>query len=283
MGICHAHHSNSFGEVAMDEKNMGLEAIKLVYGDIAKPGLSQIGKAIGAPLTYWCNRIVGKYDLMNAKYEICKQKHLDDFRRQLESTPLEKICEVRPEIGVPIIEKLSYVTDEDLSRLYVNLLAKASTEDTVGQAHPAFIDIINNMSPIEAVILNRLKGEEEIPFIIAINRVLSGEEKGGFTRYPDININNKYFSNLNLSDRIVTISLINLDRLGIIKIDEERYFAKEDRYSELISHYHPVYSKLPINKQTHKLEFKQGVIGITQFGKLFIKACCTSLTDSPTT
>ena len=79
--------------------------------------------------------------------------------------PQDRIAEVPPEVGVPIAEKLAYVTDDQLSGLYINLLAKASTLDYAHTAHPSFVNVISNLSPDEALLLQHIR--EDRPFVEA--------------------------------------------------------------------------------------------------------------------
>jgi Abortive infection alpha len=81
------------------------------------------------------------------------EKNLEKFRLNLEGVPAPEIIPVRPEVGVPILEKLMYVGDDELSDLYINLLSKASIVQTAKFVHPSFVSIVDNLSPDEAVIL----------------------------------------------------------------------------------------------------------------------------------
>ncbi len=60
----------------------------------------------------------------------------------MENLSEEQICEVAPEVGVPVVEKLAYVTNQELSEMYVELLAKASQTQEANAAHPSFANII---------------------------------------------------------------------------------------------------------------------------------------------
>ena len=99
------------------------------------------------------------------KTRIAIDKNLEKYRLQLEQALEEKIVEVRPEVGVPILEKLAYVSDEELSDLYLNLLAKASVSDTAQFAHPAFIAIISSLTPDEALLLKVMGQQTQFPFL----------------------------------------------------------------------------------------------------------------------
>ena len=155
--------SNGWLEVAR-------EALKLpalifdIYGDLLKPGVKQAGKALETIIGLG-NTILWPITLGNERARIALERNLERYRSQLENLPEENIVAVPAEIGVPIAEKLSYVSDEELSSLYVNLLAKASTSATAKFAHPSFVNVINNLCPDEAVYLKELYKLSALPFI----------------------------------------------------------------------------------------------------------------------
>lgn len=105
------------------------EALKIpsliveIYGDVAKPGVKQVGKALDTVLGLG-NTLLWPVYLVNEKSKLSIQKNLESYRKKLENIPEDKIINVAPEIGVPIAEKLSYVSDESISNLYVTFLLK---------------------------------------------------------------------------------------------------------------------------------------------------------------
>jgi hypothetical protein len=109
----------------------------------------------------------GPLALLNERTRISLERNLEKYRSRLEEVNEDKIVEVRPELGVPILEKLGYVSDEELSDLYINLLARASIAETAHFAHPAFIAIINNLTPDEALLLKAIGPAKDIPFLTA--------------------------------------------------------------------------------------------------------------------
>lgn len=132
-----------------------------LYKDMAQPAARNVGLALGAItsvglflhlLTSWGT------DRLN----ICLKKNLEQYSERLKEVPPEDIVEAPPEVAVPIIEKLSYVTNEELRNLYIELLAKASIKDENDKAHPNFTNIINSLSPDEALLLRYFKDNRTI-------------------------------------------------------------------------------------------------------------------------
>ena len=129
--------------------------LKEIYGDALKPGVSQVGKALGTVLGLGTTVLLPIY-WANERSRMVVEKTLEKFRLSLEGVPEPQIIPVRPEVGVPILEKLMYVTDDELSDLYINLLSKASTAQSVRFVHPSFVSIVNNFSSDEALLLKKL-------------------------------------------------------------------------------------------------------------------------------
>jgi Abortive infection alpha len=124
------------------------EALKIpsllveIYGDLARPGVRQVGKALETVIGLG-NTALWPIAWANERSRIALERNLEKYREALESVPEEKIVPVAPEIGVPVAEKLQYVREDRLSDLYVRLLASASNVDRLSFAHPSFVNVIN--------------------------------------------------------------------------------------------------------------------------------------------
>ena len=142
------------------------ELLTQLYGDLAKPGVAQVGKALSTVLGLG-NTILWPIQWLNERARIALECNLERYREKVSQIPLEKVTPVAPEIGVPIAEKSSYVADHDLRELYTNRLAKALAFHTVSQAHPSFVNVINNISPDEALLIRQFMKQGAIPFVTA--------------------------------------------------------------------------------------------------------------------
>ncbi len=138
-----------------------------IYGDLMKPGVAQAGKALSTVLGLG-NTMLWPIQLLNERTRMALEANLERYRQKVAQIPEEKIAPVPPEVGVPIAEKLSYVTDPDLRELYTNLLAKASSTETRSQAHPSFVNVLNNLSPDEAQLVRQFQKQGgAVPFVTA--------------------------------------------------------------------------------------------------------------------
>lgn len=251
------------------------EALKIpsliveIYGDLARPGVRQVGKALDTVLGLG-NTILWPITWANERSRICLEKNLEKYRERLEQIPEEKIIPVAPEIGVPIAEKLAYVRDDRLSDLYIALLTKASCADTVSQAHPSFVNVINNISPDEAHLLEYFFADEPLLFVRA-KRVYIKTNAFSFAGdllLAQVNLTSLAFA-LN-----VPAYLSNLTGLGLLSINHGRTVANSAAAYELIeSEWRPQFAESHPTDPEFELRFERGVVTATEFGRQFIAAC----------
>ncbi|MBK9220672.1 MAG: DUF4393 domain-containing protein [Saprospiraceae bacterium] len=185
---------------------------KEAYGDALKPGMQQIGKALGTVIGLG-NTILLPLELLNEKSRVIKETILRQWHEKMKEIPEAKIIEADPEIAVPILSKLTYTTNEQLVDLFLNLLTSASNEDKVNLVHPSFIHTISNLSSDEAKILNYMYQDDQ-PFCTMHIRAY----------YHDVT-HSDHFHNTSIFDcndlikfkNNTKVYLDNLISLGIIK------------------------------------------------------------------
>lgn len=72
--------------------------------------------------------------------------------------PEAQRIEAHPQLAGPVLAGLQYVEETGINaELFLNLLARAIDRDRVSEAHPAFAQLICQLSPDEALILFYLK------------------------------------------------------------------------------------------------------------------------------
>lgn len=243
--------------------------LALVYKDLLRPSVQVIGKSLKAVLEFVSTPFMA-LQLQNDKVKLNLEKRLNEYAQKLHSIPEDKRCEVHPQIGLPIIEKLTYTTCDEIADLFTSLLASASSIDTANTAHPAFISMIERMSPDEARILEYLKDKEDIQYcdINAYSNQNSGydtlaehvtmiEEDVGLI-YPKNT--NAYLANL------VSLGILR-DEKGTFRMDKTQYNRIRGKYQveELTA------SLVPESFKSIKVE--ESYYQVTPFGRLFIQAC----------
>lgn len=255
----------------------------LLYKELAQPGVRQAGKALATVLGLG-NTILLPFKMANEKANALYTSHMEQYREKLKEIPEEKIIEVAPEIGVPILENLEKTKSSKVSELYINLLTNASTIDFVSTTHPRFVSIIESLTPDEVRILEFASKSLEIPFItvhhiISFSSVgLSAQAQAMLARnYPGgkgviiaaeratIFEKNELLS---LPDKS-KFYLANLEGLSLIYIDINTP-SSPLAYNLLLEAYDKV---INIQEPHTSVSINKGAFRLTEFGQQFIAAC----------
>lgn len=240
-----------------------------VYEDLAQPSVKAVGNALGIVFEF-STSILLPVKLLNEKFKLNFTKNLNDYKKKLEEVPEEKRCEVHPQIGTPIVEKLTYTTNDEIADLFTTLLANASNIDMVNTAHPSFANMIDRLSPDEARIIKYLKGKEDIQYCDFRGNAKNGNGYNTILEHITLvpfevkldfpNNINAYLANL------VSMGIL-YDMDGKYRIDQTIYNKIKERYNfeqykaQLVPN---IFMDFVTNNSYYK---------ITDFGKLFIKAC----------
>lgn len=137
----------------MDE--LALEVLRIalpkIYEDGAQPAVKRVGNLLENTVIA-CSWLLTPIEVA-AFYKKKFYKDLEDLSIKLKD---KELVEPAIEIAVPILETLRHTSETHLRELYLQLLASAMDKDKVADAHPAFIMLIKQLSPDEAIILRKL-------------------------------------------------------------------------------------------------------------------------------
>jgi len=77
---------------------------------------------------------------------------------RLRGVPAEDIIEPNPRIAAPALQALTYsIGDETIREMFANLLAADMNAKTKSKAHPAFVEMIKELTPSDAHVLKLLQ------------------------------------------------------------------------------------------------------------------------------
>jgi hypothetical protein len=273
---------NDFKEIAkaaLDHK----ELLRLIYSDLAQPGVKQVGMALETVFGLG-NTLLIPVRLLNEKASAALHSNMEKLRARLSVIPEEDIQQVAPEVGVPVLERLTYVTDDFISELFVELLSKASTPQNADAAHPAFISIIDNICPDEALLIKALSTRAvnrygEYAFHAAkVDYVRPGYKNVAYDPVSfllDPHILKKV--SLQYPDYVAAY-IQNLKRLGLIETGQVMPVEQDDKLNLRIQ---GCYQDEPKKSHFYGLKGMEvvwlfGDIRYTEFGRFFKNACFTS-------
>lgn len=244
----------------------GVELVKTTYQDALQPVAKETGKALGtlgktvnmalSPL----HALVWGWDKISDYVKETVEKKLEERK-----VPPEQIKTPDPDVAVPALEALRY---SKLRENYANLLATSMDTKTAIEAHPAFVEILKQLTPDEAKILQHLPAKGRVEPVVDVGFKLP--EKGEFVVYRNAST---LGHDVGCEFPEITPKYIdNLCRLGLAEMPAGRHLIDDWRYDKIrksvivteVLAGIPAESKEVINKK---------YIGLTDLGDSFRRAC----------
>lgn len=273
------------------------------FNDTTSPARKNIGITLGNLTDF----AFGGFNHYMNKKRIHRNAELDYYEKQqaleyqnkfvqysseitdaIDSVPEEKLVEPRIDIVGPAIEASKYyINNDDIRRLFVNLIGASINSDTSQQVHHSFVEVIKQLSPLDASNLKVLSRSSQFP--LSSYKVVLNDKGDYRILKPLIWL----YSDCNDSINDNAISLTNLVRLGLAEIPADAFSVSTDydalfkeqssfkHYSELIDKVNagetPEYlpaSEIDILKGGKYLAINKHIIRLTPFGKAFTNICC---------
>jgi len=236
-----------------------------IYKDGLQPAVTELGVGLGnavkialAPIT----ALAWGYDKISSYLDFAIPAYF-------ESRNIRKEKIITPDVAtaIPAIESMRYTRDE-IRTMLLNLLCASMNMDTSEFVHPAFVEILKQMTPDEAKILNQLSGEflYEPIIDIAVEKPL---REGLFTLFNSIGAIGEEAS-CEFPDR-VPLYLTNLTRLGLVDIPENNGLADDWRYDKVRKSL-SFLEKVELAKKEGDIFFFKKMVGITALGSNLRKA-----------
>jgi hypothetical protein len=244
------------------------ELLREIYKDLASPSVKAIGDALGTVFEYGTSFLL-PLKLKNEKTKETFAHNLEEYRKKLESIPESDRCEVHPQIGTPIIDRLTYTTNEEIADMFTSLLASASNKNTVKYAHPSFVGVIENLSVDEARIISYLKGKKYIEFCTfrAYSKTNSGfDDIVDHVTIIPLEVDLLYPDN-------IKASISNLIRLGFLSEPPGLYRMDKTTYERIRNHNHfKELQSQQVPSFFKSIECKEGYYLVTPYAELFLNA-----------
>ena len=141
----------------------GLVKAVPVYEDLVQPAAKELGIAFGT-VAKTVNMALSPISGMIWSYETIKDFVNQKVSEKLKKVPAENIETPNPAVAGPALEALKYLGHEEtLRELFANLLANALDKNTKSSAHPSFVEIIKQLSPLEGKLLLFLSQLDQYP------------------------------------------------------------------------------------------------------------------------
>jgi hypothetical protein len=246
-----------------------------IYQDILQPAAKELGRSLETAAKS-VRLALAPVGAMVWGYDKIKDYVQTTVAAKLKNIPKERVGTPNPMVAGPALEALKYAgQNPTLRELYANLLATSIDSQTAHEAHPAFVEIVRQLTPDEARILKYVFERMYLP-IITLRAKVPGRTSG-FAYYED-------FSDVaeKTGCQFPTLTpqyLGNICRLGLAEFHRNTYIDDKTMYEALEKH-----QAVAAIKKEIKKKFRVGTIvvkeyvGITGLGRQFCKACIVSKT-----
>lgn len=261
--------------------------------------VSTVFKVFDGPLesikNYWYCNCGYKSDIERKKKEVFVNQKVEEYKEEIysEVNKISKEKLVMPNLTV-IMQAFdmskNFIYEENLRKMFANLIASACNADKTYLAHPVFPFIISQLSPFEAKILKETKILlVDLPCCKIRYQKISNNSKGPFadiTTGNDLMNHFIIFDDLNIaSDELILYKslLDNLTRLNLCEVPE-RYQLSDPKYynkylqipalNKTLFDYRKTY-----NLENYDIKFIKQTSRPTDLGRLFYQICIEKLKD----
>lgn len=246
------------------------EFTKEIAEDVCRPSSESIGKNLGL-------MVEGVFGWLGVWGEIQKMKqskyieiYKDKLYSKIENIPSQDLIEPNINIVGPAIESSKYFFDEEYYQdMFTNLIAASCDIKKKNKVHPSYVDIIKQLSPLDAKVLNLFKYHNTYPVanLKAINK--DNTVTPCAVLLCDFKEKNKEFSYSEFTE--VSSSIDNLIRLNLITKNKDVIELGYD-YSKFESNtFYAAFSDSI--DQNSKIDIIKYRMELTNFGKNFFNIC----------
>ena len=236
----------------MDEKQIA-EIIKTlvptekVYDDVASPALKEAGGALVS--------VINTAKIAFLPFELGEHVYYllsGHLKRIFDQVSREKQIEPPLEIAGPVLEGLKYTSEFSvLASMFENLLARAIDKERAREAHPAFVTIIKQLAPDEALLLCYLR---------------KGKHKEIIRVEP-----------VGMTPAVVPEHLLVSPDLPVKSLDfptyASMYLSRLSKLELIFTDAIPQVWSAPAHEEAEKIQIEVREWRLTSFGNLFAKAC----------
>jgi hypothetical protein len=206
--------------------------------------------------------------MLGVSQEYFEDTFPEEMGAKVADIPDENLITPPASIAVPALQGLSYTFEEpNLKEMYLNLLATASDDRQADQAHPAFAEIIKQLTPNETLVLNAALA---LPATVIVRIKHELSDPPGSYRVMMSNL-------LPLADVTTRQAkeepqaptwVDNWRRLGLVNVTYTEFSTNAGAYDWVKER--PEYVRLA--EQITRLTFDRGLMQTTDFGRQFLRA-----------
>ncbi len=241
---------------------------------LSMPLAENVGTTIGDLWFLALGGVSQKAALKRAKYAHDLEKYKNELERELREIPQEQRIEPNTQVVMnALTASQSCIEEESLRSMFAKLIASACDAEKADAVHPAFPEIIKQMSTVDAELLLILGQDDKFPIV----NIRAKVENGGLMAATNVFIENTDRYSLQVQETSVACLVM----LGLVEVTYRIHFVNQDRYAPFKTV--PLYENIDQTKVFEiqpgvrvpviGAELEKGQIGLTGFGRRFLNAC----------
>lgn len=204
--------------------------------------------------------------LLQATREANVEKLKNDILSEVVRIPPENIQEPKVKILGPALEASRYyIEEEELRKMFARIIANSLDKSKSEKIHSSFIEIIKQLDVLDAKILQFLKRNQvDVQAFMPTMYMYSETTDGRQSIFPLIFLTPD-FSDFHKN----AVSLINLERLGLISLRTDIWLSDDTSYNYIRKHHTITH----ILEQHPEFILDKSCLGVTDYGQNFIDSC----------
>jgi hypothetical protein len=206
-----------------------------------------------------------------------RERFEQDLLKRTESIPADQLIEPKAALAGPAIQALAFVhEEEDLSDMFLQLLASAMDARNAAKAHPAFVEIVKQLDPreagvLKAVLQNTLYSPETIVEIVVRERASGMHGPYRVLRQHLIDYVDEK-TGQPIQDDSMPAMCDNWVRLGLIHISYDTMSIVDGAYDWVATRPEFVMLRQIYEDQKYMVNIRNGQLRVTSFGTQFAAA-----------
>lgn len=205
--------------------------------------------------------------------EYFDKRFSDDLAQKAQHIPPDQLVEPKASIAGPTLQALAFAHEEpELRDLYLALLTSAMDARSAHATHPAFAEVIRQLTAEEAGLLRHVLAAESLA--TAEIRLTMAGGAGWITLLTHLLDLRTQPANEPVEHHRATAMVDNWIRLGLIHVSYDKYLQREgtDAYSWIEER--PEFKRFRGEHETEqqKVTFQRGILARTSFGAEFATA-----------
>ncbi|MFP3768583.1 DUF4393 domain-containing protein [Enterococcus faecium] len=209
-----------------------------------------------------------KAEMLRTKQNVNIEAYKNQLLKEASSINPENLKEPELKILGPALEASKYyIDDKSLREMFAKLIASSMDRSKNTVVHSSFVELIKQMTPLDAQNLSIIYKYKEVPIMDLTTRA-NTEANTLINNYRHVFLSNPYCKDLSLNSS----SLDNLARLGLIENTYTEWFT-ESLYEKF--YIHPLFSEFDFKNSFERRDqsIALGKSKITAYGRNFCATC----------